>query len=95
MPEETQTITVNVDPNIYAITNVSISSNEEQFIIAIFSGNQVRQFLATPKHAKRIHLLLKQQIEEYEKNFGEIITNLPSPKETQFPKPEVGFVPKK
>jgi len=76
---QSQQIQISVDPNVYAITNMSIMSNEEDFIFAISSGNQVRQFTANPKHAKRIYLLLKQQIENYEKQFGEIKTQLPKP----------------
>jgi len=47
--------------------------------------------VATPKHAKRIYLLLKQQIENYEKQFGEIKTKLPDrPANTQS-ETKVGF----
>jgi len=72
-----QQIQINLDPNAYAITNVSIVSDEEMFHFLVTSGNQGRQFTATPKHAKRILLLLKQQIDNYEKQFGEIKTQLP------------------
>ena len=77
--KEPQQIQMSLDPNAYAITNVSIVSDEELFHFLISSGNQGRQFTATPKHAKRILLLLKQQIENYEKQFGEIKTQLPKP----------------
>lgn len=87
-----QQIPINIDPNIYAITNVNISPSEEQFVFAIFSGNQVRQFLATPAHTKRIMLLLKQQVENYEKQFGELKTQLPKMNETkEEPGPKIGF----
>jgi len=75
--EQPKQIQINVDPNSYAITNVSIASDEEMFHFFITSGNQGRQFTATPKHAKRIYLLLKQQLENYEKQFKEIVTQLP------------------
>jgi len=65
--------------------------DEEAFSFLIASGNQGRQFVATPKHAKRIYLLLKQQIENYEKQFGEIKTKLPDrPANTQS-ETKVGF----
>ena len=84
MEKETQQIQLNLDPNIYGISNINMVFSEEDFHFMIMSGNQGRQFIATPKHAKRIYLLLKQQIENYEKQFGEIKTQLPeSPKNTQ------------
>jgi len=79
MEKEPQQIQISLDPNSYAITNVSIASDEEMFYFSLASGNQMRQFAASPKHAKRIFLLLKQQIENHEKQFGEIKTQLPKP----------------
>lgn len=84
MDKEPQQIQVNLDPNVYAVTMVNMIFDEEAFQFLITSGNQGRQFLATPKHAKRIYLLLKKQIEEYEKKFEEIKTQLPEiPKASQ------------
>jgi len=84
-------IQVNLDPNSYMITMMNMGFDEEMFHFLLTSGNQGRQFTATPKHAKRIYLLLKQQIEEYEKKFGEIKTSLPSmPKNTQLTN-KIGF----
>ena len=57
---------------------VNMVFNEEGFNFLIASGNQGRQFVATPKHAKRIYMLLDKQIKEYEKKFGEIKTELPN-----------------
>lgn len=82
--EHQQQIQVNLDPNIYFITMVNMLFNEEGFNFLITSGNQGRQFTATPKHAKRISMLLEKQIAEYEKKFGEIKTQLPEmPKQSQ------------
>jgi hypothetical protein len=84
MEKEHQQIQVNLDPNSYMLTMVNMVFNEESFHFLLTSGNQGRQFSATPKHAKRIYLLLKQQIENYEKQFGEIKTQLPErPQNTQ------------
>jgi hypothetical protein len=59
--------------------------DEEMFHFLLTSANQGRQFVATPKHAKRIALLLNQQIAAFEKQFGEIKTQLPTnkPQETK------------
>jgi len=76
--KETQQVQINLDPNSYMITMMNMGFDEEMFHFLITSANQGRQFVATPRHAKRIHLLLKQQIEAYEKKFGEIKTQLPT-----------------
>lgn len=82
--EQQHQIQLNLDPNSYLITMVNMAFNEEFFNFLIASGNQGRQFTATPKHAKRIYLLLKQQIENYEEQYGEIKTQLPQrPQNTQ------------
>ena len=77
MTDEPKQIQINMDPNSYMITMVNMGFDEEMFHFLIASANQGRQFVATPKHAKRIYLLLKQQIEGYESKFGEIKTQLP------------------
>lgn len=76
MTEEQKQIQLSLDPNSYAITNVNMASDEELFHLMIISGNQGRQFTATPKHAKRISMLLQKQIDQYETKFGEIKTQL-------------------
>ena len=82
---------INLDPNSYLITMVNMAFNEGNFNFLITSGNQGRQFTATPKHAKRIYLLLKQQIENYEKQFGEIKTQLPKITQNNKDETKVGF----
>ena len=54
-------IQLSVDANAYFVSMVNMRFDEEAFSFLIASGNQGRQFVATPKHAKRIYLLLKQQ----------------------------------
>ena len=84
MEKEPQQIQLNLDTNSYLISFMNMGFDEENFHFMIASGNQGRQFVANPKHAKRIYLLLKQQIEAYEKKFGELKTNLPqAPKNTK------------
>lgn len=90
MEEEQKQIKVNLDPNIYAITNVSINFSEEEFMFNVFSGNQARRFSASPKHAKRIYLLFEKYIKEYESKIGEIKTQLPEKPETRR-KEKIGF----
>ena len=86
-----QQIQLNVDPNAYMITMMNIGFDAEMFHFLIASGNQGRQFIATPKHAKRIYLLLKQQLENYEKKFGELKTQLPERPQATQEKNKLGF----
>lgn len=90
MEEEQKEIKINLDPNLYAVVNVSIAFDEEQFVFTIFSGNQARQFSTSPKHAKRILLLLENQVSEYEKKFGILEAKLPEKMETGKKEP-LGF----
>ena len=89
--QQPQQVQINLDPNSYMITMMNMGFDEEMFHFLITSANQGRQFVATPKHAKRIYLLLKQQIEGYEKKFGEIKTNLPEMPKNTSEEPKVGF----
>lgn len=91
MEKEPQQIQVNLDPNSYFISGVNMGFDEESFHFLVMSANQGRQMIATPKHAKRIYLLLKQQIENYEKKFGEIKTKLPEAPKTTQEENKVGF----
>jgi hypothetical protein len=89
--EQQHQIQLNVDANSYYISMMNMRFDEESFHFLIASGNQGRQFTATPKHAKRIYLLLKQQIENYEKQFGEIKTKLPERPQNTQEENKVGF----
>jgi len=75
MPEP-QPTPLMIDPNQYALSNVSILFDDEQFLFQLASGNQLRNFVASPKHAKRIMLLLQKQMEAYEKKNGVLDTAL-------------------
>lgn len=82
-------IPVSFDPIAFALTNVSVDFDEEQFVLRLTSGNHARGYVATPKHAKRIMMLLSKQVSEYEKKHGEIATILPkTPRNTE---KRVGF----
>lgn len=82
MADQEKQIKVNLDPILYALSNVNMGFNEEVFDFLFISGNQARQFRASPKHAKRIYLLLGKYLEEYEKKFGALKTDLPEKRET-------------
>lgn len=90
MPEPTP-IPMNLDPNAYTITNIAISSNEEEIGLQITSGNQLRLYTLSPKHAKRVLLLLQNNLAEYEKKFGELKTELPTINQGQTKKKKFGF----
>ena len=86
-------IKINLDPVLYAVSNVNIVFSEEEFVFTIFSGNQARRFSVSPKHAKRILLLLEKQILEYEKRFGKLETKLPEKVGTERKEEYLGFQP--
>jgi hypothetical protein len=90
MENQNKQIKVNLDPILYALSNVNIGFNEELFDFLMISGNQARQFRATPKHAKRVYLLLGKSIEAYENKFGKIETELSQRGESAF-QGEIGF----
>lgn len=90
MAEETKQIKINLDPVLYALSNVNIGVSEEVFDFLMVSGNQARQFRASPKHAKRIYLLLGKYLAEYEKKFGPLETQLLEKKETAMGE-KIGF----
>lgn len=91
MEQEKPQMQIGVDANAYTITMVNMGFDEELFHFLITSGNQGRQFNASPKHAKRIYLLLKQQIEQYEQKFGEIKTQLPERPQATQSETKLGF----
>lgn len=91
MSEQTQQIPVNLDPNVYALSGVRIIPSEEEFIVQTMTGSQMRQYSMTPKHAKRLLLLLTNTISEYEKQFGELKTELPVAQPNQTETKKFGF----
>lgn len=60
-------------------TFISTEENGESFIFSFSSGGVITaQFCFSPKHAKRLKLLLDSKLEAYEKTHGELKTELPS-----------------
>lgn len=62
------------------LTQVTAKFSEESFYLNAFSGNQVYRFALSPKHAKRVKMLLEKKIENYEEEHGELETDLPKEK---------------
>ncbi len=91
MENEKKQIKINLDPVLYALSNVSINFNEELFDLLMISGNQGRRFRLSPKHAKRVYLLLEKAIGEYEKKYGKIEAQLLQKKESS-PEENIGFI---
>ena len=90
MPEQQQ-IQINLEPNVHTITNINLNPGEEEFILLIMSGNNARQYSMNPKHAKRFSMLLQNAINEYEKKFGELKTELPTVNNNQTETKKFGF----
>lgn len=70
---------INFEPFITALTGANILFDEEQFVFVLQSGNFMRRYGLSPKHAKRFMLLLEKQVAEYEKTNGKLNTALPQP----------------
>lgn len=77
-------------PHIHYATGVNVVFGEEEFVAMVVSGNQMFRFAFTPKHAKRVMLLMQKIVAEYEKKFGELETKLPDVKGSTAEK-KVGF----
>ena len=90
MADKEKQIRINLDPVLYALSNVNVGFNQEVFDLLMISGGQGRQFRASPKHAKRIYLLLGKHIGEYENKFGPIKAELPEKRGTAI-KEKIGF----
>ncbi len=88
MSEQQQQIAV--ENPIHALLNVMMDFDEESFRLLMMSGGPARMYALSPKHAKRILLLLGRQIEQYEKKFGKIEAELPKANKTTSEE-EVGF----
>jgi hypothetical protein len=63
--------------------NVSGGFTNESFLLAMYSGKTPTVFVLTPSHMKRLFQWMKHQIDDYEKQNGEIKAewnpNIPSP----------------
>ena len=89
--EEKQGIPVNMNPVLAYVNAANIGFGDEEFVLRFFSGNQGFQFAFSPKHLKRLSLLLEKHIEEYEKKFGELKTELPRMEKASAEKDNIGF----
>lgn len=91
MTEEKKPIPMSMNPILNYVNGARILSGEEEFLLALTSGNQIFQFIFSPKHAKRLKLLLDRQLAEYEKKFGVLETKLPEVKTETAEKSKIGF----
>jgi len=82
MPDEVspQNQIMILDPKLIHSDAVLIetSQNGEEVILTIASGGvAVNRYAFSPKHAKRLMLLLERKLAEYETQFGTLTTELP------------------
>ncbi len=93
MPEPQQT-QIQLETPFHSLVNTMIDFDEENFRFLMMSGGPARMYVAPPKHAKRILMLLQNQIDAYEKKYGKIETTLAKVTNTAAEE-EVGFHVKK
>lgn len=87
---ESEQIKIPLEPNSFYATALFITPSQEEFRLQIVAGHAAREYVISPAHAKRVMLLLQNQIADYESKFGELKTELPTmPNQTQ-PK-KIGF----
>lgn len=78
-------------PKMFA-ENIKIGYSPEYFVMGISSGNQAQIYSLSPGHAKRLQQYLEHEIQEFEKQHGEITAkwnpNVVSPVQRQNPPTE-------
>lgn len=89
--EEQPRIPAEIELPSYALSNFQIRLTEEFVAMFLTSGNIIRRYECHPKHAKRIYLLLKSALEDYEKRYGKIATRLSVPRQTKEKQTPLGF----
>lgn len=94
MDDKNKSLQLAMDPTIYATSLANVSYDEENVNIMLVSGNQGRRFQFSPKHAKRLLLLLQKQIGEFEHRYGEIQTMLPTSVNVATSEQKIGFADK-
>lgn len=52
--------------------NISVGLSQEFFVMAMITGESGIAYALSPQHMKRLAQYLAHQIEDYEKQFGEI-----------------------
>ena len=73
---EPQQQQIPLDGHAHALVNSMVNFDEEHFQFLMMSGGPARLYIASPKHAKRLMLLLQNQVGAYEKKYGELKTSL-------------------
>ena len=86
---EEQQIPIQVNTTVLALTNLGLVFDEEHFVLQLTSGNQMTRYLVTPKHAKRILMLLQRELEKHEDKFGKLDAKLPE--KGSAPEKRMGF----
>ncbi|MFA6603310.1 MAG: DUF3467 domain-containing protein [Patescibacteria group bacterium] len=84
-----------IDGHAHALMNTIVNYDEEQFQLLMMSGGPARLYMLSPKHAKRLMLLLQKQLADYEAKFGELKTALAQVAKGTTSEEEVGFNTKK
>ena len=88
---EPQQQQIPIDGHAHALVNTMVNFDEEHFQFLMMSGGPARLYIASPKHAKRLMMLLQNQVAAYEKKFGDLKTTLAPAMKTTTGDDEVGF----
>ena len=82
---------MNISPILNYANGVQVVFSEEEFVLVINSGNQINRYAFSPKHTKRLLMVLEKQIKEYESKFSKIETKLPESKKGTTQEEKIGF----
>ena len=82
---------IQLEAPAHSLQNALIDFDEEQFRFIMMSGGPARMYVVSPKHAKRLMLLLEKQVGEYEKKFAKLDTALPETRPGTNEPESVGF----
>lgn len=85
---------IQLESPTHALQNVVTQFDEESVRLIMMSGGPARMYVMSPKHAKRIMLVLQKNINEYEKKFGKLDTKLPEQQGSNKEVESIGFVAK-
>jgi hypothetical protein len=70
---------LNVHDERYFCDRALIAFSDEHFVLGLQTGTALHHYAFTPKHMKRLMLLLADKIAEHEKQYGKLTTSLPKP----------------
>ena len=67
------------DSELLFVTSANMAMSQEHAILKLYSGKKEFLFAFNPLHLKRLMLLIQENVGQYEKQIGELKTDLQRP----------------